>query len=648
MTRLPARLRAFVAILGLLLAAPVATSRAQEPFPRSYAARYFAHTDTNNTDYAELSEGALVFHHGNDDATIAWDGSSLSLSPFPALVVGTTTYGEAITFDTGGDDAELRYFSGTDTLDFDGFLESDGLFVPAGTAADPEISTAADPDTGLFFPAPDVAGLGAGGNDTLLVQPSAVTVDGSLLVQTVQIVDLGGGGFVDFDSAGALSPALRLTATDNDGTPDPPRFNLAYGTTIDALLLEGTRITFDDGALPLDDSDDKILEWQSGPDLFEFANAPLNLAGNTAADGLQIDGTFVVDGTRTGFFVGVESAGLAATSAGSAAAPWLAEDGSNSGWFWTGAGWPALSVLGVQNTVYQDDGPVYYLDDGATQALRLEANEAQGITWTFDPEGDAADFVYDQLTDSRFEFGAPLYAGTVAVENTTGANPRLIANGDATTGFALGTGTVYGSVSGVETFRSLNIAGTTYVYNTTTGGTFNVGPSSAYYSADFGNNVNFTTPAGAADPVLTFNSMAVLTYDKSDPAFEFSGAPVEIVSQFLKQGRPAQFTSTAQLSFTLDNDDEVIPVTNSATVALTNSGGAIPSDRNFTLAGGAAGDQRVVLVSINGGVELLDGAGSGSGAVELSADWTPGTGDTLTLWYSTAASQWLEITRSDN
>lgn len=60
-----------------------------------------------------------------------------------------------------------------------------------------------------------------------------------------------------------------------------------------------------------------------------------------------------------------------------------------------------------------------------------------------------------------------------------------------------------------------------------------------------------------------------------------------------------------------------------------------------------AGGQRLTLalVATAGGVLTLSDA---AGSVNLSADWTPGAGDTLTMTYSLTRSEWLETARSDN
>ena len=85
----------------------------------------------------------------------------------------------------------------------------------------------------------------------------------------------------------------------------------------------------------------------------------------------------------------------------------------------------------------------------------------------------------------------------------------------------------------------------------------------------------------------------------------------------------------------------------SASATYTEITSSDPDGCTVTVAEPSAGGQMLTLAlgSTAGGVVTLSDA---AGSVNLSADWTPGPGDTLSMIYSQTRSEWLETARSDN
>lgn len=106
---------------------------------------------------------------------------------------------------------------------------------------------------------------------------------------------------------------------------------------------------------------------------------------------------------------------------------------------------------------------------------------------------------------------------------------------------------------------------------------------------------------------------------------------------------PVSFTPGV-VDITADNQSVAVN-TRSFTRFTSNSSTA--TDRTFVLGDGITDGQILYLVwnedNTTGAGELLD-----SGNVNLSADWIPNIADTLTLTWNSGASEWQEVSRSNN
>jgi len=101
----------------------------------------------------------------------------------------------------------------------------------------------------------------------------------------------------------------------------------------------------------------------------------------------------------------------------------------------------------------------------------------------------------------------------------------------------------------------------------------------------------------------------------------------------------AETVKPTTVSLTADNQS----VSTSATSLIyLSSDNAVAANRTFTLTAGQNG-QRLVLLCVANACELLD-----SGTANLSATWTAGVADTLSLIYSTTTASWCELSRSNN
>lgn len=106
--------------------------------------------------------------------------------------------------------------------------------------------------------------------------------------------------------------------------------------------------------------------------------------------------------------------------------------------------------------------------------------------------------------------------------------------------------------------------------------------------------------------------------------------------------------ATRQAVQTLTADNQVVTVGSSSYIPLS-SDNATAANRTMVLGQGAYAGQILVLEwthATNQGELADDGSVSGGGNVRLSATWSPGQYDTLTLIWN--GTDWLELCRSNN
>jgi len=106
--------------------------------------------------------------------------------------------------------------------------------------------------------------------------------------------------------------------------------------------------------------------------------------------------------------------------------------------------------------------------------------------------------------------------------------------------------------------------------------------------------------------------------------------------------------ASRQSVVTLTADDQVVTVGEKSYIPLS-SDNATAANRTFVLTPGLTAGQRLTLEwthATNQGELADDGSVSGGGNVRLSAAWSPGQYDTLSLIWN--GTDWLETARSNN
>lgn len=130
-----------------------------------------------------------------------------------------------------------------------------------------------------------------------------------------------------------------------------------------------------------------------------------------------------------------------------------------------------------------------------------------------------------------------------------------------------------------------------------------------------------------------------------------SGGDVTVTAGTSVNGSPGSVKIVGAFANTptavdLTADDQSLTLTGTSHVRLT-SDNTTATNRTFVLGDGNADGQKLILewneAVASGAGELAD-----SGNANLSATWTPDIGDTIELTWNSTASEWREISRTDN
>lgn len=238
--------------------------------------------------------GALVFQTGASPTTAMTLGSDQSVT-----FAGTPTY-------SGGTANGVAYLNGSKALTTGSALTFDGsqLDIPAGSASAPALSTPADPNTGLYFPAADTVSISTGGTDRLRVDASGNVGIG--------VTPSTWSGFTGLDMRGGLS-FVSWNSYSTGGTYQ----NVYY-----------------DGAFRYKSSTfaSRFLANEGNVGGFQWQIAPSGTAGNaitfTQAMTLEAAGNLLLGGTDTSIRSGIFGIGIGNASSASAGTA-LKTDGRN-------------------------------------------------------------------------------------------------------------------------------------------------------------------------------------------------------------------------------------------------------------------------------------------------------------------------------
>lgn len=152
-------------------------------------------------------------------------------------------------------------------------------------------------------------------------------------------------------------------------------------------------------------------------------------------------------------------------------------------------------------------------------------------------------------------------------------------------------------------------------------------------------NIFLRSPDGAYSYQLTANTSGTIDITGPDTT-----KPI-VISNVSTYRIGGGFVTTPT-AVNLTADDQSLTLTSTSHVRLT-SDNTTADQRTFVLADGNADGQHLVLewneLNASGAGELAD-----SGNANLSAAWTPDLGDTLSLRWNNAGSEWREVSRSNN